>query len=152
MGPLNLIRIAVEKMAGIADSASTTQQPDYQVTANSDGSQTINQTRNVGGRYRITRPVATIPKGSIYLSPDQLQAIDDAAGGDPAKAALMRALVTQENRGFGYAKKTRCPPREPAGPGRFMPRDVGQVRRRHRFQYRIWQLLGGRGRGRVEVH
>ena len=111
MGPLNDIRAAVQAMAGIAGSAvGSAPGPSYSSTTNPDGSQTVSQTTNAGGRYRITRPVATVPKGKIYLSPDQLKAIDDAAGGDPAKAALMRALVTQENRGFGYANNTAVSP------------------------------------------
>jgi len=52
----------------------------------------------------------TIPKGQAYRSPNQLQAIDDAAGGDPAKVAIMRALVTQENRRFGFANDKAVSP------------------------------------------
>ena len=64
--------------------------------------------------------MATVPKGQVYLSPAQLQAIDDAAGGDPAKVALMRALVTQENRGFGYANNNAVSPKGARGAFQFM--------------------------------
>ncbi len=117
--PLSDIRDAVRAMAGIGGVSAPG--PSYSSTDNPDGSRTITQTSNAGGRYTIARPVATVPKGQVYLSPAQLQAIDDAAGGDPAKVALMRALVTQENRGFGFANDKAKSPAGARGAWQLMP-------------------------------
>jgi soluble lytic murein transglycosylase-like protein len=67
-----------------------------------------------------------VGSGPFKLSAEEDAAIRAAAGGDPAKAALMRAILAAENRGKPGPDNLAVSPRGATGAFQFMPGTWGQ--------------------------